>query len=241
MGLSFAIPIDIAMDVQNQLRTTGRVSRGRIGVVIQEVTKELAESFGLAKPGGALVNSVEKGGPADKAGIEQGDVILRFDNKPIVQSGDLPRLVGSARPGTKATVQVWRRGAARDLVIVVGEIPEEKATPRASRTVKPPEQAANRLGLVVSELSAEQRKELKIPGGLLVEDIKGNAARADLRPGDIILALTHRGVSNEIKSVEQFNKLLSGVDKGASITLLIRRGDAQTFVIIKGVGDRKSE
>jgi serine protease Do len=212
MGISFAIPIDVAMEVQGQLRATGKVSRGRIGVVIQEVTKELAESFGLAKAQGAVVNAVEKGGPADKGGVEPGDVILRFDGKPIASSGDLPRIVGGTRPGSKATMQVWRKGATRDLVVVVAEIPvEEKTASRSSRSVKPAERAANRLGLVVSELTAEQKRELKLDAGLLVEDVRNMAARAELRPGDILLALIARGESIELKSVEQFNRLLATV------------------------------
>ena len=136
MGLSFAIPIDIAMEIQNQLRVSGKVSRGRIGVVIQEVTKELSDSFGLGKPQGALVSSVEKGGPADKAGIEAGDIILKFDGKSVGQSSDLPRIVGGTRPGTKSTVQVFRKGQIKDLNVAVAEIPEEKSTQRKSRPAK---------------------------------------------------------------------------------------------------------
>jgi len=133
MGLSFAIPIDVAMDITHQLRTTGRVSRGRIGVVIQEVTKELAESFGLPKAAGALVNSVEKGGPADKAGLEPSDVILKFDGKTVNSTSDLPRIVAQTRPGSKATMQIWRKGAARDVTVTVGEMPEEKVAQRPGR------------------------------------------------------------------------------------------------------------
>ncbi len=241
MGISFAIPIDVAMDIQSQLKANGRVSRGRIGVVIQEVTKELAESFGLSKAQGAAVNAVEKGGPAEKAGVEAGDVILKFDGKPVVSSSDLPRIVGATKPGSKITMQVWRKGASRDLTVTVAEIAEEKQVARSARSAKPPEQAANRLGLVVSELTAEQKRDLKVNGGLLVEDIRGNAARADLRPGDIILAFIARGETTEIKSVEQFNKLLMSLDKAANVTLLVRRGELQTFVTIKGLPDKKAE
>ena len=130
MGLSFAIPIDVAMDVQAQLRQSGRVSRGRIGVVIQEVSKELAESFGLPKPSGALVNAVEKGGPAEKAGIETGDIILKFDGKAVVNSGDLPRLVGNTKPGSKASLEVWRKGSSREITVTVGEMPEDRVASR---------------------------------------------------------------------------------------------------------------
>ncbi len=241
MGISFAIPIDVAMDIQSQLKASGKISRGRIGVVIQEVTKELAESFGLGKVQGAVVNAVEKSGPAEKAGVEPGDVILRFDGKAVTSSSDLPRIVGSTKPGTKVTMQIWRKGTTRDLTVSVGETPEEKKTARSGKSAKPVEQAANRLGLVVSELSNEQKRDLKISGGLLVEDIRGNASRADLRPGDIILALISRGESTEIKSVDQFNKLLAQFDKSANITLLIKRGELQTFVTIKGQPDKKAE
>ena len=241
MGISFAIPIDVAMDIQSQLKANGRVSRGRIGVVIQEITKELAESFGLSKPQGAAVNAVEKGAPAEKAGVEAGDVILKFDGKPVISSSDLPRIVGVTKPGSKITMQVWRKGAARDLTVVVGEITEEKSVTRSAKSAKPQEQTANRLGLVVSELSSEQKRDLKINGGLLVEDIRGNATRADLRPGDIILAFIARGETTEIKSVDKFNKLLAPIDKSANVTLLVRRGELQTFVTIKGLPEKKAE
>jgi len=157
MGISFAIPIDVATDIKCQLKASGKVSRGRIGVVIQEVTKDLAESFGLSKAQGAAVNAVEKGSPAEKAGVEPGDVILGFDGKPVGNSSDLPRIVGATRPGTKITMQVWRKGAARELVVVVGEIAEEKSAAKNGKSAKPVEQAANRLGLVVSELSTEKK------------------------------------------------------------------------------------
>ncbi len=236
MGLSFAIPIDVAMEVQNQLRAHGKVSRGRLGVVIQEVSKELADSLGLAKPMGAIVNAVEKGSPAEKAGLEAGDVILKFDGKAINASADLPRLVGNTKPGTRSVVQVWRKGATRDIAITVGEVQEEKvAAGRAGRGAKPSEQAANRLGLVVSELSAEQKQQLKLNNGLLIEDVRGGTSRADLRPGDIILAVISKGATTEIKTVEQFNKLLAQFDKNANVTLLVRRGEMQTFITIKGL------
>jgi serine protease Do len=236
MGVSFAIPIDVAMEIQNQLRASGKVSRGRLGVVIQEVNKELAESLGLSKPMGAVVNAVEKGGPADKAGLEPGDVILKFDGKPINASADLPRLVAATKPGTRSTLQVWRKGTTRDIAVTVGEMVDEKtAANRQGRGAKPPEQQANRLGLVVSELSVEQKRELKMSSGLLVEDVRGAGSRTDLRPGDIIVALISKGATTEIKTVDQFNKLLGQFEKGSNVTLLIRRGEMQTFVTIKGL------
>ena len=236
MGVSFAIPIDVAMDIQNQLRVSGKVSRGRLGVVIQEVSKELAESLALSKPMGAVVNAVEKGGPADKAGLEPGDVILKFDGKPINASADLPRMVGATKPGTRSTLQVWRKGATRDIAVTVGEMSDEKtASTRPSRGGKPAEQQANRLGLVVSELTAEQKRELKMSSGLLIQDVRGTSARADLRAGDIIIALISKGATTEVTTVDQFNKLLAQFEKGSNITLLVRRGEMQTFVTIKGL------
>lgn len=235
MGLSFAIPIDVAMDVQNQLRAHGKVSRGRLGVVVQEVTRELAESLGLTRPAGAIVSAVEKSGPAEKAGLEPGDVILKFDGKAINNSGDLPRLVGSVKPGSRASLQIWRKGSSREIAVTVGEVQEEKlAVNHSGRNHFPSDQEANRLGLVVSELTVEQRRELKIANGLLIEDVQGSISRADLRPGDIILALISKGGTTEVKSIEQFNRLLMQFDKSASVTLLVRRGDMQTFVTIRG-------
>ena len=235
MGVSFAIPIDVAMDIQNQLRASGKVSRGRLGVVIQEVNKELADSLGLLKPMGAVVNAVEKGGPADKAGLEPGDVILRFDGRPINASADLPRIVGATRPGTRSLVQVWRKGSTRDITVVVGEMQEDKSAQRLAKTQRPPEQAANRLGLVLSELTAEQKRELKLGAGLAVEEIRSGAPRSDLRVGDIIIAVISKGATTELKSVEQFSKLLQQFEKGSNVTLLIRRGELQTFITIKGI------
>ena len=235
MGVSFAIPIDVAMDVQGQLRSSGKVSRGRLGVVIQEVSKELADSLGLSKPIGAVVNAVEKGGPAEKAGLEPGDVILKFDGRVINASADLPRMVGATRPGARSVVQVWRKGATRDIAVIVGEMQEEKQTSaHQSRGAKPPEQAANRLGLVVSELTSEQKRDLKISSGLLIEEVRGVGARTELRPGDIIVSVISKGAATEVKAVEQFNKILAQFEKGSSVTLLVRRGEMQTFVTIKG-------
>jgi len=234
MGVSFAIPIDVAMDIQNQLRASGKVSRGRLGVVIQEVSKELADSLGLPKPVGAVVNSVEKGGPADKAGLEAGDVILKFDGKVIANSADLPRMVGATRPGSRSVAQVWRKGSTRDITVTVGEMLDDKqASSKPPRGSKPAEQAANRLGLVVSELTADQKRELKMTSGLLIEEVRGS--RSELRPGDIIIAMISKGATTEIKTAEQFNKLLAQFEKGSNVTLLVRRGEMQTFVTIKGL------
>ena len=229
MGLSFAIPIDVAMDISNQLRTAGRVSRGRIGVVIQEVTKELAESFGLPKAAGALVNSVEKGGPAERAGIEASDVILKFDGKNIASSSDLPRIVAQSRPGSKVTAQIWRKGASRDVAITVGEMPEEKIAQRPGRRESKPGNVVARLGLTLSELTVDQRKELGLSGGLLVEDAQGTAAKAGIRRGDVLMAINNL----DVKSVEQLTQLLGQFEKARSVALLIRRGDAALYVPLR--------
>jgi serine protease Do len=237
MGLSFAIPIDLAMDVQNQLRSSGRVSRGRIGVVIQEVTKELADSFGLPKPQGALVNAVESGGPADKAGVEVSDIIITFDGKSVASSSELPRIVGATRPGSNVSMQVWRKGSAKDLKVTVGEIPADKVAGGETKRAKPVEAVANRLGLVLSDLSEDQRRELKLAAGVVVDDVRGQP-RGDLRKGDIILALIHKGINTEARSVAQFNKSLNAIDKTVTITLHVRRGENQSFITIKGLNDK---
>jgi serine protease Do len=238
MGLSFAIPIDVALDIQKQLREKGRVARGRIGVVIQEVTRDLASSFGLDRARGALVNSVEKGSPADKAGIEPTDIILGFDSKVVEASSDLPRLVGSTRPGAQATVEVWRKGQKRNLNITVAELQEERIAARDTpRAPKPAVAEANRLGIVVTELSAEQRNSMKLSGGLVVTDVRPDA-KAEVRKGDVLLTMVHKGQHTELKSVDQFNKLLAGLDKNAVLTLQVRRGESTAFVTISGLTDK---
>jgi serine protease Do len=236
MGLSFAIPIDVARDISNQLIASGRVSRGRIGVLIQEITKELAESFGLPKPAGALVASVQKGGPADKAGIQARDVILKFDGKTVNSSGDLPRIVGSTKPGTKVQMQVWRNGSTKELTITVDELPEdEKPAARSGKRGTMPD-TANRIGLSLIELTSDQKKELETESGLLVEDmVPGIASRAGVRPGDVILSINNQ----DVKTVDQFNQLLNKVEKGRNIALLVKRGDTATFITMKMSGENK--
>ncbi len=207
-------------------------------MVIQEVTKDLAVSFGLERPRGALVNSVERGSPADKGGVEATDIILRFDGKDVDSSSDLPRIVGATRPGTRVAVDVWRKGAPRTLQLTVGELVEERVAMRdAPRERKPAAQAANRLGVVVSELSAEQRRELKLQHGLVVTEVRADA-RADLRRGDVLLKLVYGGQHTELKSTEQLTRLLAGLDKGAVITLQVRRGESTAFVTIAGLADK---
>ena len=229
MGLSFAIPIDVANDIAQQLRNTGKVTRGRIGVVIQPVTRELADGFGLPKPQGALVNSVEKGGPAEKAGVDAGDVILRFDGKPVNASEDLPRIVAATKPGSKVTMQVWRNKQSRDVQVVVAEMHDEKtARQQQGRRGpgKPPAASPSVYGLTLAELTEAQRGELKITGGVLVENAQGAAARAGIRRGDVILAVNNQ----DVKSVEQFNQMMGQFDKGRIVALLVRRGANSLYI-----------
>jgi serine protease Do len=234
MGLSFAIPIDLAMNAVAQLKEKGRVTRGRIGVQITEVSKETAESFGLAKPTGALVNSVEKGGPAEKAGVEAGDIVLKADGREVRTSSELPRIITMIKPGAKVTLTVWRKGASKDLTVTVAEIKDEApATPARKGGPAPKEKAKpNRLGLVLSDLTDEQKKELDGKSGVLIEDISGSV-RGNVQPGDVILALVSRGQTTEAKSAEQVNGLLTKMEKGASVTFRLRRGEQEFFSTLK--------
>ena len=232
MGLSFAIPIDVAMQVSDQLRTGGKVTRGRIGVTIQELTQELAESFGLSKPNGALISSVEKNAPADKAGIEASDVILKFDGKAVNSSSDLPRMVAAIKPGIKVVVELWRKGEAKKITVEVAELPEDGMLARASKKKQDDDvgETISRLGIAVSELTKEQQQELQINGGLLVEDAKGSAARAaGLHQGDVLLAIGNA----PIRSLAQFNEFIKRVPKGRNVALLVRRDDNASYVAIK--------
>jgi serine protease Do len=172
---------------------------------------------------------VEKGGPADKAGIEASDVILKFDGKSVASSVDLPRIVAQTRPGAKVTAQIWRKGASRDVAITVGEMPEEKVAQRPGRKESKPGNVVARLGLTLSELTADQRKELGLSGGLLVEDAQGAAAKAGIRRGDVLLAINNQ----DVKSVEQLNQLLGQFEKARSVALLIRRGDGALYVPLR--------
>ena len=238
LGIAFAIPIDVALDVQTQLQAKGKVSRGKIGVAIQEVSRDLATSFGLDKPRGALVVAVEKGSPAERAGVESSDIITRFDGKPIEAQSDLPRFVASVRPGAKSELEVWRKGAARSMSITVGEWEEDRVAGRETpRPQKQAAAAANRIGLMVTDLSAKQKEELKGQGGVVVTEVRPDA-RADVRRGDILLSVVHKGQHTEIRSVEQLNKILSTLDKSAVFTLQVRRGDSMAFVTVNGLSDK---
>ena len=232
MGISFSIPIDEAIRVSDQLRTTGRVQRGRIGVQIDQVSKDVAESLGLAKAQGALVRSVEAGSPAEKAGVEAGDIITRFEGKPIEKSADLPRMVGSVKPGSKATLTIWRRGSSKDLQVTVGEVEPEKIAQRtpAAPVEKPQASSAGQfLGLTVSELTEAQRQELKLRGGVRVEAVTEPAARAGLSDGDVILAVAN----TEIKNVKEFEVVLARLDKTKPVAILLRRGEWAQYTLIR--------
>jgi serine protease Do len=231
MGISFAIPMDEAIRVSDQLRSNGRVTRGRIGVQIDQVSKDLAESIGLGKAQGALVRGVESGAPADKAGVEAGDIIIRFDGKPIEKSTDLPRLVGNTKPGTRTTLTVFRRGANKDLSVVVAEIEADKPIKKAADKEEKPKvtTAGQVLGLTVSDLTDSQRKELKLKGGVKVDAVADSAARAGMREGDVIVAIANVEISN----VKEFELALAKVDKTKAINVLFRRGEWAQYALIR--------
>lgn len=231
MGISFAVPIDEVIRVADQLRTTGHVTRGRIGVQIGEVTKEVAESLGLVRAQGVQVQRVEPGSPAEKGGIEAGDIILKFNGAQIEKSTDLRRIVGASKPGTRAMVTVWRKGANRDIVLTIAELEPEKLARKDERKTKP-EQQTNALGLIVSDLSETQRRELKVDGGVIVESADGPAARAGLQAGDVILRLNN----NDVKNTRQFNGLVSKLEPKKIVVVLVRRGEASQFIPIKPNG-----
>ena len=230
-GISFAIPIDEAVRVADQLRSTGRVTRGRIGVQIGEVNKEVAEAIGLGRPQGALVRGVEAGAPAQKAGIEAGDIILKFDGKAIEKSSDLPRLVGNTKPGSRATVTVLRRGSQRDLSVTVAELePERPARRTQGQEQRPPSGAqVQTLGLTVSELTEALKSELKLRGGVRVEAADGVGARAGLREGDVIVAVGNVEVNN----VRDFEQAIARADKSKPIVVQLRRGELAQYALIR--------
>nr|WP_034292501.1 DegQ family serine endoprotease [Herbaspirillum sp. RV1423] len=228
MGISFAVPIDEALRVSDQLKASGRVTRGRIGVQIGEVTKDVAESLGLSKAQGALVQRVEPGGPAEKGGLEAGDIILKFNGAAIEKPSDLPRMVGSTKPGSRATVNIWRKGSARDVPLTIVEIEPDKPAKIEEKKPKP-EATPNSLGLVVSDLTDAQKKELKVDSGVLVESAVGVAATAGLRAGDVVQRLN----DVDIKDAKQFNGLVAKLDPKKRAAVLVRRGDSSQFVPLR--------
>ncbi|BAL25142.1 Do family serine endopeptidase [Azoarcus sp. KH32C] len=231
MGLSFAIPIDLAMDVQAQLRASGRVQRGRIGIAIQEVTRSLADSFSLPRPEGALVSAVEQNGPAAKAGIEQGDVIVRFGGKAVENSSDLPRIVSASRPGASAMLSLYRGGSLREMQVVVGEWQDDAA--RRARRAERASPAPNKLGLALAVPNATQRRERNADHGLLVERVQGAAARADLQVGDLILAMVVGGRQIPLKTLETYNRQVSDLKDGQTVTLLVQRSEGASYVSLR--------
>ncbi len=220
MGVSFAIPIDVAMKVREDLTAFGKVQRGRIAVTIQQVSKELAGSFGLDRPRGALVSGVEKGGPGEAAGLKPGDVILSVDGQAVEQSMDLPRMIGERRPGSSVALEVWRDGKARRVDVKLGETPGEKVAaveaPAVSRAVQ--------LGLAVRPLTAAERGRAGGVPGLVVERAEGAAARAGIRRGDVILAVN----SEVVDSVEALRRLVDGARD--RVAVLVQRADSRFFV-----------
>ncbi|MBD3893260.1 Do family serine endopeptidase [Hydrogenophaga sp.] len=231
-GISFAIPIDEAAHVAEQLRTTGRVTRGRIGVQIGEVSREVAEAIGLGEPRGALVRSVEVDSPAARGGVEPGDIIVRFDAQDIRQSIDLPRLVANTRPGTVSRITVFRRGTQRELTLTVADLEPPRAAPRAAAPESPRPQAggpAQALGLTLADLTPAQLAEMSLRGGVRIAAVEGAAARAGLREGDVIVALAHFETSN-LRALET---VLARLDRTRPVHVLFRRGDMAQFAVIR--------
>ena len=230
MGISFAIPIDEAMRVADQLRTNGKMTRGRIGVALGEMTKEVAESLGLGKPRGAYVRNVEPGGPAALGGIESGDVILSFNGKDIAKSTDLPRVVGETKPGSSASVQVWRKGATRDLTVTVVDTDASTAVSKKPDSPSSNGASGNALGVGVNELSDAKKKELNIRGGVEVMSLNdGPLARAGVRPGDVVIRIADA----DITGVKQFETLVKGLDSNKAVPVFVRRSDSTLVIPIK--------
>ncbi|WP_295886397.1 DegQ family serine endoprotease [uncultured Thiohalocapsa sp.] len=229
MGLSFAIPIDVAMDVVAQLKEKGRVSRGWLGVLIQDVTRELAATFGLRHPRGALVAQVLPDSPAAAAGLQAGDIVLAFNGKEVATSSNLPPLVGAAKVGTEAMLTVLRNGETIELPVMLSELPEEEAFAVAPGQVE--QAAADRLGLVVEDLSAEERERMGLTDrGVIVESVEsGPAQQGGIRAGDIIISFDNEPVPD----TRRFRQLLDAVEPGASIAVLVQRGDGRMFYPIR--------
>ena len=228
MGLSFAIPIDVAMDVANQLKASGKVNRGWLGVVIQEVNKDLAESFGLDKPAGALVAQVLEDGPAAKGGLQVGDVILSANGQPIVMSADLPHLIGNLKDGSKAELEVIRDGKRQNLTVTVGALPDEGQEMGA--TGPGAERSSNRLGVSVIELTAEQKKSFDLKGGVVIKEVQGGpAALIGLQAGDVITHLNNQA----IVSAKQFTEVAKSLPKDRSVSMRVLRQGRASFITFK--------
>jgi serine protease Do len=221
-GVSFSIPIDVAMQVSGQLQTSGHVTRGKIGVTIQRVTQGLSDSFGLPQPEGALVSSVEKGGPAEKAGVEPGDVILKLNGQPLNNSEELPVLVAGMTPGSSVNLEIWRNHGAKNLTVTLGALEDKRTAANGA-----PREQGGKLGLAVRPLSPEEQRQSNTKGGLVVERATGPAAEAGIQPGDVVLAANGATVNNA-------DELKSAVEKSKGhIALLIQRGEARIFVPVR--------
>jgi serine protease Do len=234
-GISFAIPIDYAFNVADQLMKTGRVTRGRIGVGIQNVTKDLADSLGLGKAAGAAISNVEDGSPASKAGLEVGDVILKIDGRPVDGSADLSRTIRALKPGTKINLSVWRGGKPKDVTVTVAEFKDEEATKtaQAGKGGKKAENKPGKLGVAVVELTAEQKKALKVTGGVVVEAADGAALAAGVGPGDVIMRVNNVDITN----VKAFNEAIAKLDPKKPVALLVRDENGTRFVTFRPEGD----
>ena len=219
-GLGFAVPIDIAMQVRDQIQQTGKVSHGRLGVTIQDVNQALAQNFGLKTPAGALVGSVQKDGPAAKIGVEAGDVILKFNGKTISRSGELPPMVAGLKPGAAVTLDVWRNGAEKRLSGTVGTLDDKSEVASADKA----ELAKARLGVAVRPLSPEEKRSGELTSGVVVENVAGAAAKAGVRSGDVIVSINN----TPVKSVEQLKELVA--KSGKTVALLVQRDDARIFI-----------
>lgn len=229
MGISFAIPIDEAMRVAKQLRETGKVSRGRIGVGIGEVDKDVAKALGLDSALGALVGSVGKDSPADKAGVIAGDIILRFDGKKVEKASDLPRIVGETKPGSKVNMVLWRKGAEKTVSITVGEFEAETAKAPTPAPVEKPKQAeADKLGLTVTDPTPQEKSAMNLSGGVVVRNAVGVAAAAGVTVGDVILRIGR----TDVNSAKQFTELVTAISKGQATPMLVRRGENSFFVVL---------
>ena len=231
MGVSFAIPIEVALDVSKQLQATGKVTRGRLGVQIQPLTPELAKSFKLDNTNGVLVASVEPRSPAEKAGLQPGDVILSFDGKPVLNANELPRVVAATKPGTPVTLEIWRGAARRQVKATLAEFPSENVAQQESSETRT---STNRLGLAVRELAPAQRKALGIEYGLIVENIANPSPSTQVQRGDIIMAVNNV----YFKSLEEFNRIVQQQPAGGIVALLVRRGDAALYIPMR-VGEAR--
>jgi serine protease Do len=219
-GLAFAVPIDVAIQVKDQIQQYGKVSHGRLGIAIQEVNQALAQNFGLKQPTGALVSTVEKGSPGAKAGLEPGDVILKLDGKEISRSADLPPLVSSIKPGTKVTLEVWRNGQPKELAATVGALNEKNVVASNDKESA----SKGRLGVAVRPLTNDERRDSEIDHGVVVQNVSGAAERAGVRPGDVIVAVNN----TPVKSVDELRTLVEKA--GKTVALLVQRQDARIFI-----------